>query len=460
MSILAPRSALSACIRVAATLAAAALLAVVVPAGARAATVVSFTFDDGIATQTIAASSLAAHGMQGTFFINSGNVGSSSYFMTWSQVDALAAAGNEIAGHTVDHKRLTDLTADQQHHEICDDASTLRARGYTITDFAYPYGAGSTSATVRQALLDCGYLSARKFGDLYSNGCTDPSCPFTESIPPPDAYAIRTPEWYPGEYTLSDLEGFVTQAEIHGGGWVPLVFHDICNQCADSSVSSATMSAFLDWLQARASSGTVVKTTSAALGGPPPPPPPPPADTTPPTTTAVCNAATCSTGWYKQAVSLTLAASDTGGSGVAATRYTTDGSTPTATSPVYSAPLTVSQPTTVKYRSWDGAGNVEAVRSVTLRVDTVPPTVAITSPANGATITAKQVSVTASAGDTFSGVNVVDFYVDGVKLGTDGKAPFSTGWKTQKGQHSITAAATDAAGNTGALSAPVTVTVR
>ncbi len=457
MAILAPRSALSACIRAAVMLAAAALLAAVAPSGARAATVVSFTFDDGIASQTIAGSSLAAHGMRGTFFINSGNVGSSSYFMTWSQVDALADAGNEIAGHTVDHKRLTDLTADQQHHEICDDAATLRGRGYTITDFAYPYGAGSTSAPVRQALLDCGYLSARKFGDLYSSGCTDPSCPYTESIPPRDPYGIRTPEWYPGEYTLSDLEGFVTQAEIHGGGWVPLVLHDICNQCADSSVSSATMNAFLDWLQARASSGTVVETVSAALGGPPPPPP---ADKTAPATTATCNATACSTGWYKQAVNLTLAATDTGGSGVAATRYTTDGSTPTAASRVYSVPLTVSQPTTVKYRSWDGAGNVEAVRSVTLGVDTVPPSVAITSPVNGATITARQVTVTAGATDTFSGAKIVDFYVAGTKLGTDGLAPFSTGWKTQKGQHTITAVAIDAAGNTGAVSAPVTVTVK
>src|ERR1051325_1220849 len=119
--------------------------------------------------------------MRGTFFINSGTIGSNSYYMTWSDVDALNADGNEIGGHTVDHKRLTDLTDDQQKHEICDDAAALRARAYTINDFAYPFGAGSKDTSVRQNLVDCGYLSARKFGELYSLGCTDSTCPYGES---------------------------------------------------------------------------------------------------------------------------------------------------------------------------------------------------------------------------------------------------------------------------------------
>ena len=173
---------------------------------------------------------LLSHNMRGTFHINSGLVGSNSYYMTWANVDALNADGDEIAGHTVDHQRLTDLTADQQHHEICDDAATLRGRGYTVNTFAYPFGAGSASTSVRQALLDCGYLSARKFGDLYSEGCTDSSCPFSEGIPPPNPYGIRTPEWQADEYNLTELQTFVTQAETHGGGWVPIVVHDICNQ--------------------------------------------------------------------------------------------------------------------------------------------------------------------------------------------------------------------------------------
>jgi peptidoglycan/xylan/chitin deacetylase (PgdA/CDA1 family) len=231
------------------------------PAAARAQTVVSLTWDDGIKTQMLIRQSLLSHGMRGTFHINSGTVGSNGYYMNWSDVDALNADGNEIAGHTIDHRRLPDLTATEQRRQICDDATALRARGYTVNTFAYPYGAGSTQPAVKQALLDCGYLSARKFGDLFSDGCSTPDCPYAETIPPANPYGVRTPEWHAGEYTLADLESWVTQAETSGGGWVPIVFHDICNQCADVSVSVANLNAFLDWLQPRAAAnGTVVKT--------------------------------------------------------------------------------------------------------------------------------------------------------------------------------------------------------
>jgi hypothetical protein len=43
---------------------------------------------------------LLSRGMRGTFHINSGTVGSNSYYMDWSDVDALNADGNEIAGQS------------------------------------------------------------------------------------------------------------------------------------------------------------------------------------------------------------------------------------------------------------------------------------------------------------------------------------------------------------------------
>ena len=58
-----------------------------------------------------------------------------------------------------------------------------------------------------------------------------------------------------------------------------------------------------------------------------------PSDAIAPTTTISCNDSPCSTTPYAETVTLKLTASDTGGSGVAATYYTTDGSTPTAASP-------------------------------------------------------------------------------------------------------------------------------
>ena len=77
-----------------------------------------------------------------------------------------------------------------------------------------------------------------------------------------------------------------------------------------------------------------------------------PGDTTPPTTAIACNLTACAS-VYVSDVQVTLTATDnTGGSGVKEIRYTTDGTTPTATTGiVYSGAFTVSTTTTVKYRA-------------------------------------------------------------------------------------------------------------
>ena len=116
--------------------------------------------------------------------------GASSYYMTWADVDALNADGNEIGGHTVDHKRLTDLTADQQRHEICDDAATLRAHGYTVNDFAYPYGAGSTSSAVQPGAHRLRLPLGAQVRRPLQRGLHGSDCPFAESIPAGRPYGV------------------------------------------------------------------------------------------------------------------------------------------------------------------------------------------------------------------------------------------------------------------------------
>jgi hypothetical protein len=92
-------------------------------------------------------------------------------------------------------------------------------------------------------------------------------------------------------------------------------------------------------------------------------------DGTPPTTTISCNNVACSTSTYPAAVTVSLSRADnTGGSGVASTHYTTNGTAPTLTSPTYTAPFTVPASATVSFRSWDTAGNVEATKTQTITV--------------------------------------------------------------------------------------------
>jgi len=113
----------------------------------------------------------------------------------------------------------------------------------------------------------------------------------------------------------------------------------------------------------------------------------------------------------------------------------------------------------------DAAGNVttSAARIVTVSNaagDTQAPTISLTAPSSGATVSGS-VSVTASAADNV-GVVGVQFKLDGVNLGAeDTSTPYSNTWDSLtavNGTHSLTATARDAAGNT-TTSAARSVTV-
>jgi len=90
----------------------------------------------------------------------------------------------------------------------------------------------------------------------------------------------------------------------------------------------------------------------------------------------------------------------------------------------------------------------------------VPPTVSLTSPANGATAPAPATfTLAATASDSDGTVARVDFYFNGALIGTDTSAPYTLTWpNVVAGSYSLTAVATDNAGAS-TVSQPVTVTV-
>ena len=85
-----------------------------------------------------------------------------------------------------------------------------------------------------------------------------------------------------------------------------------------------------------------------------------------------------------------------------------------------------------------------------------PPTVSITSPANGATFTAPaSVTINATAADSDGTVSKVDFYQGATLLGTDTTSPYSYAWTSvAAGSYSLTAKATD---NLGAVTTSTAV---
>ena len=232
---------------------------------AGAQTVVTIEFDDGNADQYAALTMLNAHGMHATFYVNTGFIGDGSH-LTWSQLQDFYAAGNEIGGHTLTHANLKHLKPPDAHYQVCQDRDNLFAHNFQPTSFAYPFG--SFDAGTEQIVAACGYNSGRGVSGV------DDHKVFAETIPPADPYATRTPPNPKQGTTDATIEGYVTAAEQHGGGWVQLVFHHICNSCDAYSITAADFQALLDWLQADAPNGSVVETTTQVIGGPVQPPVP------------------------------------------------------------------------------------------------------------------------------------------------------------------------------------------
>jgi peptidoglycan/xylan/chitin deacetylase (PgdA/CDA1 family) len=240
------------------------------PAAASTPTVVTLGFDDGTLDQFVTGFPLLeAHGMNATFFVNTGPiVAHEPAHVTWADLHKMYNAGNEIADHTIDHADLKPLSVADAEHEVCIDRNRLLAHGFAPESFAYPFG--SFDAQSEAVVHYCGLNSGRGVSGISLKG------PFGETIPPADAYATRTPPNPKKATKLSTLEAYVTNAEADSQStdWVQFVFHRVCDKstgghCGAYSITPDKFSAFLDFLQGEVSAGrVVVETTSQVVGGP------------------------------------------------------------------------------------------------------------------------------------------------------------------------------------------------
>lgn len=110
--------------------------------------------------------------------------------------------------------------------------------------------------------------------------------------------------------------------------------------------------------------------------------------------------------------------------------------------------------------SASGASNsMSASDVVVAATDATPPALTITNPASGATVSGSKLSINATASDT-SGVQAVEFYVDGNLLIRDSSSPYVANWnlrKASKTTHAIKVRAIDNVGNVAEQSISVTV---
>jgi peptidoglycan/xylan/chitin deacetylase (PgdA/CDA1 family) len=197
------------------------------------APLVSFTFDDGMASVlTQAAPTLQKYGLTGTSYIITNCVGMTTVpntcrastdvpYMTWAQITQLQNTyGWEIGSHTVDHQCLvstgddcqaTKLTAAQVDAELANSKTALASHGFNATAFAPPYGDYDMSAVAQVAKY---YSSMRGFADTGNNPWPLGDY-LLRNIP---AQEVTTP--------VATLKAKVDEA-IANKTWVVFTFHDI-----------------------------------------------------------------------------------------------------------------------------------------------------------------------------------------------------------------------------------------
>lgn len=168
-------------------------------------------------------------------------------------------------------------------------------------------------------------------------------------------------------------------------------------------------------------------------------------DTTPPVSTLSKNGTLGINGWYKSDVEAQITASDTGGSGVADIRYALNQESEV----IYTGPVSIGIEGTnsLRYQAVDKDGNVESIKSETIKIDkTAPEATFLINPSGETTGT---VNITVTASDAVSGVGKIT-RPDNVTISG------STATYTVTANGTYTFQIQDYAGNSSSLNVPVT----
>ncbi|HSE61249.1 MAG TPA: polysaccharide deacetylase family protein [Candidatus Saccharimonadales bacterium] len=193
---------------------------------------VSFTFDDSDASvYNLVKPTLDQYGLKGTSYVITGCIGmttapntcranNDTAYMTWSQVEQLAAEGWDIGSHTVTHPYLATsdasdgqpnvLTPAQVEQELSQSKAALAAHGIDATSFASPYGDYNNSVLASIARY---YESQRGFQDIDNNVWSY------------NDYIINDMPVQAG-VSVADVKARI-DAAIANNHWLVLTFHDI-----------------------------------------------------------------------------------------------------------------------------------------------------------------------------------------------------------------------------------------
>ncbi|HEY8964991.1 MAG TPA: polysaccharide deacetylase family protein [Candidatus Methylacidiphilales bacterium] len=116
----------------------------------------TLSYDDGVAEDRRFVSILNAHGLKGTFHINSGTIGHGDKIAR--EEIAPLYKGHEVAAHSVTHPHLAALPPAERTWEILEDRRALEALvGYPVRGMSYPFGSHSPEVVAALAAAGIEY---------------------------------------------------------------------------------------------------------------------------------------------------------------------------------------------------------------------------------------------------------------------------------------------------------------
>lgn len=135
------------------------------------------TFDDGYSvTMQIASDWLQRMGCPAVLFMSTDFIGSTNGFdwgvepeermCDWDELRGLRRAGVSIESHCTSHRRLSELTVNQQREELTQSKATLESNlDSPVEVIAFPFGdAGDTLNESASLLRNAGYRAAFTYG--------------------------------------------------------------------------------------------------------------------------------------------------------------------------------------------------------------------------------------------------------------------------------------------------------
>ncbi|WP_320052767.1 polysaccharide deacetylase family protein [uncultured Acetobacteroides sp.] len=203
---------------------------------------ISYTFDDGCPNQfKVAIPMFDEFGFKATLFMVS------SWVTSWTELQAVAANGHEVASHTVSHPNLANIPLQQQIVELQNSKSTIESHisGIRCLTIAYPFCAPGIDSVCRQR-----YISARG-----CQGFIEPKTPGSylnvSSVPCGSLAGVKV---------FDDFKVNFDKAAA-ANGWCVFLLHGVDNDGGYSPIASAELRRSLAYLSER--KGTFWVTTFA-----------------------------------------------------------------------------------------------------------------------------------------------------------------------------------------------------